>query len=207
MARKKAIKPTYPRMLIVCEGSKTEPGYFDEIRVSERVTAAHVKVVPSQLGTEPIQVVEYAEQVFRGNNAFDCVFAVFDRDAHLSYNNALAKLQKIDRRYKNDDGKKVPFIAVTSVPCFELWVVLHFRQITHRLTRHDALEQACRFVPGYAKGMTDLYARTKSALPLAETHALQLGQMHNPHGGQDPYTNVTEIMKVFSEIARIRAMS
>jgi hypothetical protein len=46
--------------LIVSKGSKTEPHYFGEIRMTYRLPTAHVGVRPSELGTDSIQVVQYA---------------------------------------------------------------------------------------------------------------------------------------------------
>ncbi len=60
LARKKGTRPPYPRILIVTEGEKTEPQYFDEICRQERIPSAHVVVLNSQDGTEPAQIVEYA---------------------------------------------------------------------------------------------------------------------------------------------------
>jgi len=74
----------YPRILIVCEGEKTEPNYFEEIRREYRIHTANVRVLPSEAGTNPMQIVQFAEDTFRkSGKAFDKVFAVFDRDDHL----------------------------------------------------------------------------------------------------------------------------
>lgn len=40
------------RVLVVSEGSKTEPLYFDEIRIDLRLPTANIAVVPSDLRTE-----------------------------------------------------------------------------------------------------------------------------------------------------------
>ncbi len=37
LKRKKGSKPPYDRVLIVCEGRKTEPLYFNDIRMQNRV--------------------------------------------------------------------------------------------------------------------------------------------------------------------------
>jgi hypothetical protein len=50
----------YARILIVSEGSKTEPLYLEEIRFAYQLHSANVVVQPSQLGTAPVQVVQYA---------------------------------------------------------------------------------------------------------------------------------------------------
>ena len=79
---------SYERILIVSEGSKTEPNYFREIRTAYRLHTANVEVHPSELGTAPIQVVQYARSLFESGDrhkqiqprAFEQVYAVFDRD-------------------------------------------------------------------------------------------------------------------------------
>ena len=63
LERKQARRASHDRILIVSEGSKTEPLYFSEIRTAYRLHTANVEVRPSELGTAPIQVVQYALQV------------------------------------------------------------------------------------------------------------------------------------------------
>ncbi len=57
LERKQGRRASYDRILIVSEGSKTEPNYFREIRAAYRLHTANVEVRPSELGTAPIQVV------------------------------------------------------------------------------------------------------------------------------------------------------
>ena len=64
LERKLNKRPSYDRILIVCEGSKTEPFYLKEIRQTYRLHTANVEVRPCQLGTAPIQVVQYAKELF-----------------------------------------------------------------------------------------------------------------------------------------------
>ena len=51
---------------------------------------------------------------------------VFDRDEHHSYHAALAQPQRRNGKLRNDNRMAVPVEAVASVPCFELWLLLHF---------------------------------------------------------------------------------
>ena len=98
LQRKQAQRASYDRILIISEGSKTEPNYFREIRSTYRLHTANVEVRPSELGTSPIQVVKYAQELFENGDrhkniqrrAFERVYAVFDRDDHDSYHDALA---------------------------------------------------------------------------------------------------------------------
>jgi hypothetical protein len=111
LARKKGTRPPYPRVLIVTEGKKTEPQYLDEIRRQERIPSAHVVVLDSQYGTEPRQIVDYAADLFRERGReFDRVFAVFDRDEHRTYHDALAACRDIT--LTNDEKKRVEPSAI-----------------------------------------------------------------------------------------------
>ena len=88
LERKLNRRASYDRILIVSEGSKTEPNYFREIRAANRLHTANVEVQPSEMGTSPIQVVKYARELFENGDrhkhiqprAFEQVYTVFDRD-------------------------------------------------------------------------------------------------------------------------------
>ena len=108
LERKTGRRPGFDRLLIVTEGSRTEPGYFREIIADHRLPSAHVVVSPSLLGTDPRQVVDYAQDLFlRGDphrrlapKVYDRVYAVFDRDDHRSFHDALARARAIDAHLK-----------------------------------------------------------------------------------------------------------
>lgn len=87
LARKNPTRPSFERVLIVTEGSKTERLYLDEIRKQKKIATAHIAVLPSE-GTEPLQVVDYAVDHFNASREFDAVYAVFDRDSHRTYHDA-----------------------------------------------------------------------------------------------------------------------
>ena len=118
LARRQGKRATADRILVVSEGSKTEPEYFEEIRKSLRLPTANVHVMPSEYGTPPDQVVQFAKDLFlKGNEhlkikpkAFEKVYAVFDRDDHDRYHNALSQSQIITRtNLRNDLNKKIEF--------------------------------------------------------------------------------------------------
>jgi hypothetical protein len=46
---------SYPRILIVTEGRKTEPQYLEEIRTKYRLNSANIAVHHSNIGTSPMQ--------------------------------------------------------------------------------------------------------------------------------------------------------
>ena len=65
LERKQSRRASYDRILIVSEGSKTEPNYFREIPAAHCLHTANVEVRPSELGNAPIHVVEYAQALWR----------------------------------------------------------------------------------------------------------------------------------------------
>ena len=160
LERKRGRRSSYDRILIVSEGSRTEPNYFREIRAAYRLHAANVEVQPSDRGTEPIQVVGYAEELFKHGDrrrqiqprAFEQVYAVFDRDDHRTYFDALQFAESLDGRLRNDNGQAVSFKAIASVPSFELWLLLHYEDIQAPIHRDEVMQRLKRHMPGYAKG-------------------------------------------------------
>ncbi len=195
MKRGGAIKQPYDRVLVVCEGAKTEPNYLHEIRRAERLASAYVRIIPSELGTDPLKIVESAIAEFERTRAFDRVFVVFDRDDHLGYANAIAKAQAKDKKLKNDEKKPVGFEAVVSVPSFELWLLLHFHDQQSWLHRDEALERLRQHIPGYAKGMGDTFAKTKAHLDVATARGANLKARNSRLPGDDEaYTDVHELV-------------
>jgi hypothetical protein len=196
--RRAAVRQPYERLLIVCEGGKTEPQYLGEIRQEQRLSTAHVHVQQGGFGTEPLQVVEFAERLFtRGDRAkgvearaFDQVFVVFDRDQHLTYDNALDKAAALDRRLLNDEHEPVSVRAIASVPCFELWLLIHFEEIHAPLHRNDVCDRLRVYLPGYSKGQSGQWARTQAQLDLAMGRAATRAEMTNARNGAEPYTDM-----------------
>jgi hypothetical protein len=190
LKRRKAVRPPYDRILIVCEGKKTEPNYFGEVRIAQRLSAAHVRVCQSALGTEPKQIVEFAEAEFLRTKAYERVYVVFDRDEHLTYANAIAMAAARDKKLRNDEGKLASFEAVVSVPCFEAWLLLHFVECQGPLDRRDAYARLRTHVAGYDKGFVGTYAATMAQFDAAATRAARLRQQFHRLPGEDVYTDV-----------------
>lgn len=200
LRRKAPKRPPYPRVLIVCEGSKTEVNYFEEIRQEARLPTLDVRVIHSPLGTEPLQIVVGAEKEFLKSRGFEKVYAVFDRDDHLTYANAIAKAEADGTKLRNDDKQTVSFAAIVSVPCFELWLLLHFADIMAPMHRDEALAQVRRRIPGYQKGNRGTFAATVANLSDAMQRATALKQRFGRLPGTDAYTDVHELVTVLREL-------
>lgn len=89
LGRTQGKRSEYPRILIVCEGAKTEPLYFNGLRQKLRLPTVDCMIVPSDWGPPPDKVVGYAEHLVKADT-WDEAWCVFDRDEHPYHQNALA---------------------------------------------------------------------------------------------------------------------
>lgn len=202
LKRRAAVRQPYERLLIVCEGEKTEPQYLYEIRQAYKLATAHVQVLHSQIGTQPQQVLEYALMVFKEGDRehgvhageFDRIVVVFDRDEHQTYHAALTKAAAQSGKLRNGNRVAVPVDVVASVPCFELWLLLHFEDVLAPLHRHEALERLKVHLPGYEKGGGGHWQATQARLGDATARARRLAEITNAFDGTQPYTAMHELV-------------
>ena len=111
-----------PRLLIVCEGAKTEPNYFLAFKVTNEVYGK---------GLNTLSLISEAERRNREDGPFDQIWCVFDRDSFPAddFNRAitLAESKKFRVAYSNE--------------AFELWYLLHFRYVDTALHRSQYAEK------------------------------------------------------------------
>lgn len=208
LERKQGRRAPYDRILIVSEGRKTEPNYFLEIRAVRRLYTTHVEVHPSTLGTAPIQVVEYAQGLFENGDrhkhiqrrAFERVYAVFDRDDHASYHDALARAASLDGKLKNDAKQPIVFQAIASVPNFELWLLLHYEDIQAPLHRHEVIRRLKQYIPDYDKGACNVFAITGDHLEVAIQRAEALAKKFSAHTEPEPFTAIVDLVKLLTTL-------
>jgi hypothetical protein len=190
-ARRGPAREPYDLVLIVCEGEKTEPFYFSGLRSVERLSSANVKVTPAD-GSDPVSIVRYAEQLAAD---YDRVFCVFDRNGHANYDAALAKIAQ------SPLGQSGKLAAITSWPCFELWILLHFRYSSAAIMpagRQSSCDVACRelqrHVPQYQKGRKTTYEELLPRRATALANARRLQRDNSQTGVTNPSTRVHELV-------------
>jgi hypothetical protein len=194
-ARRIPFRVPKPLILIVCEGKNTKPQYFDGFkrncrnpRVEIRIAREH-RVPKSLVETAKDYKIEAdadAKRTKDENHAYDSVWCVFDVDEHPHIPDA--------RQMARDNGIE---LAISN-PCFELWLILHFRESPGMRNRHKLREMLVKHVPGYDKHVD--YALYADRYPQAVTRAERLGSLAASTGapGHNPSTDVyklTEIMR------------
>lgn len=130
-------------ILIICEGEKTEPMYFQ----SFEVYSATVKVLG--IGRNTDSLVKYALQF---KDDYDVIWCVFDKDSFSDqqFNNAC--------QIAENNGMKVAY----SNQSFELWYILHFNFLQSQLDRKQYIQSLNaifkkQFKKEYKKNSTDTY--------------------------------------------------
>lgn len=178
------------RLLIVCEGTKTELLYFidacNELGVHKGL--AVVDVVPGD-GSNPINVVSTAARLYRAEqksgNAFDAVYCAMDRDEHMRFDEAM------------DRAEALRFNAIVSVPSFEYWLLLHFRDTSAPLVREgvrspgDCCVRALQAEwAGYTKGRRHVFRELSPRLAQARLRATRRLAAAEREGSDNPSTRV-----------------
>lgn len=207
LARGAATRAQSPRVLIVCEGEKTEPLYLNDLKADLRIRPAAVKIAPHN-GSSPDRVLAHGRALYeedaRQGDSFDAVYFVFDRDKHPTYAAALQALNDCKAAGK-------PFHAVTSIPCFEYWLLLHFGftdqpfDAAGKKSAADRLIAELRTKPGfknYGKGQKGIYALLKDKLPTAMQGAARGLKNTARTGEENPTTRMHELVEALRALVR-----
>lgn len=182
------------RCLIVCEGKKTEPNYFKNIRSFLRISTISVDIAPNDTGSDQLSVVRKAHELFkkaqRDRNPYDAVFCVFDRDTHRTYPAAISMIDGLKRSGKS-------FEAIDSNPCFEYWILLHFCYVRRPFLQTGTIslcgsveKELKRHLPRYEKGIKDLFDVLHDKTPTALANATKANDDAEHTGQDNPSTRV-----------------
>ena len=167
------------RFLIVCEGEKTEPNYFNKFPIppGSVIDVKGIGANTDSLVKEAIRLMALKK--------YDQVWVVFDRDSftpeHFNAACQIADQNGIHKAYSNE--------------AFELWYVLHFFYLDTGITRDDychRLSQRDCFDHRYEKKSSTIYDELLSRQPIAIRNAKTLLAQYDPKnpGTDKPSTTV-----------------
>lgn len=202
LLRKQGKRAPYDRVLIVCEGSKTEPNYLRELIAYLKLNSANVEVYGS-CGSSPISVVTYAKKRYleekRKGDLFDRVVCVFDRDSHVSYARALNEISNLK--------PKNVFQVINSVPCFEYWLLLHFEFTTKKFLTTGSKSSCAnlikdleKYLPNYDKGESGIYKRLMDKTDQAIRHSKRALKQGQEAGTDNPTTKMHELVLYLQQL-------
>lgn len=179
--------------LIVCEGTRTEPNYFEALIKNRYSAIREVEINGEGRGTVSLikKVVEIRD---KSDKEFDRVWAVFDKDDFEDFNEAieLAKRNGIHCAWSNES--------------FELWYYLHFGYLDTGVPRSQyiaMIEREIRRKNGnenytYKKKAKNIYSLLQQFgnESLAFTGAARLKKQYSGHdyASHKPCTTVNELV-------------
>ena len=181
-ARRGPSREPYASVLIVCEGGKSEPNYLFGLVSTYRLSSANIRITPAD-GTDPVSVVKYAQELYV-EGKYDRVYCVFDRDEHPNYDEALQLIARLAN-----------FFAITSWPCFEIWILLHFIYSAAPRDRNGALAEVLKYYGKYTKDCRTCFGDLKSRLDDALHHARRLEGENRKTGSTNPSTKMHNLVE------------
>lgn len=133
--RKEAIKSIRQFVLIVCEGEKTEPAYFNGYKQDlPRGVLDNNKIEVHGEGKNTMSLIHEVKKIRQRREKetgryFDQTWIVFDRDSFPAdqFNNSIFAGRK----------SEPPILSAWSNEAFELWYCLHFCYVNHAMPRQD----------------------------------------------------------------------
>lgn len=147
--------------LIVCEGKKTEPNYFNGLKkkINEKYGNKVDVLIPNidikGTGMNTTSLVKYTQKtVNHANKVYGQVWVVFDKD---DYN---------DEQF-NSAIDNCNYNVAWSNPNFELWLLAHFKKVSRYVSKDDVLQELSKEfqkneLGDYAKNDIDIFDKVTS---------------------------------------------
>ena len=183
--RRIASRQPYDRVLIVCEGQKTEPFYFEELRKYYNLHSTNIKIT-GNCDSSPTSILKKAEELF-------------DDSKKERYQEVINRILA-----KKPQGT---FFAITSTPCFEYWLLLHFECRTapfqssgNRSMGDNVVKELKKHIPNYHKGSKDIFSNLMSSLDHAIHNADRIIHIAQGQGFANPSTLVHELVKYLKDL-------
>lgn len=194
LTRRVSKRSSYDRVLIVCEGKKTEPNYFSDLVRYYRINSANVAIDGSS-ESSPCKVYERAVEIAKleakKGDPFDRIYCVFDKDSHTTYSDTLTKIANTRN-----------FYAANSIPCFEYWLLLHFTYTTkgysgngNKSVADNLIKDLKKFIPDYTKGSKGVFEDLLDKIETAKANAKRALNDAQRNNTDNPSTYIHELVE------------
>jgi hypothetical protein len=196
LERRAGRRSASPAFLVVCEG-ETEKEYLEALKRAWRINTAQVVVADNNVGSDPGSVVKCALTHYDGFT-YDRVFCVFDRDSHATFENARERIRQLASRQR----RPVPIAEAISVPCIELWFLLHFGYSTREFPSFNSIRPAlAAHIEGYEKADRDIAERLVARIEEAIRNAKRLEREAVEAGFANPFTSFHRLVEQIRYLA------
>ncbi|MDE2988503.1 MAG: RloB family protein [Chloroflexota bacterium] len=182
-----------PRILILCEGQKTEHVYFAALKVEMRLSSVRVWRPSKVRG--PRGLTRAADDARLNDPGLDEIWCVLDQDGREEEVRQFAAWH--DRTSRRRGGPRIE--AVISDPCFEYWLLLHFEYTTRPFDKVGGCEQSTRMlrrhVNDYRKGDRRFFESLRGLRDTAIENAERAAR-----AGPSPGTDIGRLIQRLREL-------
>lgn len=188
------IAPEYH--LIVTEGTKTEPNYFEALKDDiNRNYPGRVSIDIQGVGVGALKLLERAQKIVgRSPNEYKHVWLVYDMDDFPSedFDNTASECEEISK------DSNIEYHALWSNECIEYWFLLHFGYLHSALHRKEYYPKLTKNLGyKYQKNSDKIYQELKPRLKTAIKNANKIMKIHGtvPPSQCTPGTKVYELFE------------
>lgn len=201
LKRRVAIRSPRRTFLIFCEGERTEPEYLNALKLLPSVrdaAAVDLRVQTRNSGSVPLTLVSMAvsarSRAIEEESEIDEFWCVFDVEWPRNHPGLREALEQAERNSIQ--------VAVSN-PCFELWLILHFRDYGAWLDSRNASRLRSDLDGSSDKGLDA--ARYMPLIFDAAQRAVLLSERHERDGTRFPQNNPSSTMFRLLEAIRLFA--
>lgn len=194
--------------LIITEGEKTEPYYFNGLKTHilektggtvDVIEVPEIDIYGQGISTERlIQITE--EHVNKAKIIYQNIWVIFDKDDFPDFDSAITS------------GINKGYNIGWSNPCFEYWLFLHFNYSDANLHRNEwraklniLFKQYNLTINGYEKNLENLYDLLDSINGIETAVRNAKRQMSNFRDGVDKPSTYTPGTMVYKLVEQLRA--
>ena len=208
--RKQAIRSIRQYVLIVCEGEKTEPNYFEGFKADlPRGVLDNNRIEIEGEGKNTLSLINEVIELRRRrerelSRTFDQTWAVFDKDDFPAehFNNAIFKAA----------GTQPAIHCAWTNEAFELWYCLHFCYIQHAMPRQDYAKRVSEELSKrlgksftYQKNDPNMYALLQAFGDRQQARAWAV-KLEEKHGEAQNYADQNPCTKVHHWVEKLEAL-
>ena len=206
-AQRKIAHLEFPKILIMADDKKSIILYLKGFHKENKVR--NLEFFKEGGGLDQFSLAEKAKEKAED---YDCIFCIFDQDAshksdphYQKYKQALDSLNEYDN-----------IAAITSIPCYEIWLLLHFKPIDKPFTntgkksicdtviaelrKYDGMQNYDK-KKGEGKDDQTIYQKMRSYLKDAIDHAESLEKSNKRNNTNNPSTKIhflIEYLQIYS---------
>lgn len=202
--KNRCIKSKLEYHLIVCEGTETEPNYFETLKAKisgqnkEKIT---IKIIGKGRGTTNL-LEEAKKQVQKSTNYISNVWLIYDKDdfSDESFNRVVQDCIEINKQ------ENTIYNAIWSNESIETWILLHFIKFDTPMRRNDCIRKINenfkqRNLGKYHKNDKELYNKLNPYLANAIKNAkwLETRYENTLPSEMNPCTKVYKLVELLNK--------